>query len=98
MVEASEPTGFDMLREGSGMLTMHELINGNIDAAVQNALERLSEPVSASLWRGRKSLTDLYGPLYSDPRIIASINERETALAQLRVDVENMLLQPEWRP
>jgi hypothetical protein len=38
----------------------------------------------------------LYGPVLSDPRIVAALSEREREFERARREVQDMLTQPEW--
>jgi TolB-like protein/cytochrome c-type biogenesis protein CcmH/NrfG len=94
---AGQANGFDWLTEGGRRVGVNEIMNGNLDQAVAYYLEhRLNTPVAQNLIRHRKDLPDLFGPLYADPQIATAMAEREREISQVRTDVQEMLLEPEW--
>jgi TolB-like protein/tetratricopeptide (TPR) repeat protein len=96
-VEAAEAQAFPVVEKGNAADIIDALINGDIERAVTTHLEyRMSESVAEAPWRHRSTLEALYQPLYSDPRYIAALGERNRQVTQSREAVQELLLTPEW--
>jgi TolB-like protein len=78
--------------------TMNFLVNGETDKAIEHYLEhRLTRPLAKNLRRHERPMTQLYGPVYGDPRVAAALNEEGRRFAQWRDEVREMLRGPEWQ-
>ncbi len=72
-------------------------MRGRIEEAVDHYLEHgLKEPLADNLNRHRKMHAALFGPVYEDPRVAASLAEDAERYSQLREEVRTMLQRPEW--
>jgi TolB-like protein len=81
----------------SGNYTWDYLINGEVEKAIDHALEyELKIPVSKNLSLHRKPFYALFAPVYEDQRVATRLIERAERFAELREDVRSMLQQPEW--
>jgi len=73
------------------------VMRGRIEEAVNHYLEHgLKEPLADNLNRHRKMHAALFGPVYEDPRVAASLAEDAERYSQLREEVRTMLQRPEW--
>jgi len=76
---------------------LRHLMHGEIEQARTVALnEELSENVANSLNLKYRYSTPMYQELSNIPEIAARLRERDTELAALRAEVEEMMLKPEW--
>ena len=80
-----------------GNLIFDLVLTGQLDAAVEHFLsDRLSRPMALDLYRHKQDLRPLFGPVYDDPRVATRLAELDREFMQLRKDVGEMLLEPEW--
>jgi hypothetical protein len=78
--------------------TMNYLMLGEPDKAIQHYLEhRLSRPLALNLTRHERRMSALMGPVYKDPRVKAALDAEAERYAELRIEVQEMLQEPEWQ-
>jgi TolB-like protein/Tfp pilus assembly protein PilF len=78
--------------------TMNYLMLGEPDKAIQHYLEhRLSRPLTLNLTRHERRMSALMGPVYKDPRVKAALDAEAERYAELRIEVQEMLQEPEWQ-
>ncbi|MBT8070438.1 MAG: tetratricopeptide repeat protein [Gammaproteobacteria bacterium] len=88
--------GFPWREPKTGIVTDDYLMTGNIPAAVENYLYRLSLPMAGNLQRHKRFDKALYAPVYENPEVAARLAQLDVEFTQLREQVAQMLQQPEW--
>jgi TolB-like protein len=88
--------GFPWRDPKGSMVTDNAIITGDIPAAVDNAIYRLSLPMARNLNRHKRMDQTFYAPLYEDPAVAARLAQLDTEFAQLREQVSEMMQEPEW--
>jgi len=75
----------------------HLVVTGDIDAATNEYLEfKLSKPLAENLELHRLESKIFLADVYADPRVIARHAEIQKEYEEIREQVRQMLLQPEW--
>ena len=85
-------------REPDSFAYMHNLIfTGDIEGATNNFLEEhLSKPLAADPEMHLPRDKHLMAEIYADPRVAMRMAELEKEHAQMREQVREMMLRPEW--
>ena len=85
-------------RDPEGGNLLFDYVNlGEFDAAVEHYLnDRLSRPMALNVNRHKQFLKPLFGPVYNDPSVAARLSELDEEYEQLRVEVAELMLEPEW--
>jgi len=83
--------------DATGYRLSRHLARGEVDQAKAIALnEDLSQNIANSLSNDFRYQVPLYAELVRDPEIAARLRERQDELADLKNEIETMLLDPEW--
>ena len=70
---------------------------GEIDRAVEYYLnERLSKPMAMNVRRHKQVHQPFYGALYDDQRVRTRLAELDADYEQLREEIGELMLDPEW--
>lgn len=89
--------GFPWRDPKTGDLIYDLVITGDIEAAVEHFLaDRLSKPMALNLQRHKRRFEPLFAQVYNDPRVAVRIAELDREFEQLRDDVAELMLEPEW--
>ena len=89
--------GFPWREPESGTFIFDLVILGEYEAAVEHYLKyRLSRPLAQNLLMRRRLFEPLLGEVYNDPRVAARLSELDLEYKQLRKDVNEQMLEPEW--
>ena len=89
--------GFPWREPDSGAYIFDLIILGEYETAIEHYLkDRLSRPLAQNLLMHRRLFEPLLGPVYNDPRVAARLSELDKEYKQLRKEVSEMMLEPEW--
>ena len=96
MISHWETLGFRWQDPKNRNLTDNYIFTGDIPAAKDSYLFRLNMPMARNLNRHKRFSKTIYAPLYDDPGVAARLSQLDTEFAQLREQVSEMMLEPEW--
>ncbi|MDH3942422.1 MAG: hypothetical protein OET46_15605, partial [Xanthomonadales bacterium] len=96
MIAHWEARGFRWQDPKRRNLMDYYIVTGDIPAAIDSYLFRLNMPMARNLERHKRWDKTFYAPLYEDPGIAARLSQLDTEFAQLREQVSEMMLEPEW--
>jgi len=96
LVSNWDAMGFPWRDPKSSTLVDNYIMTGDIPAAVENYLYRLSLPMARNLKGHKRFSKTFYAPVYEDPDVASRLAQLDTEFAQLREKVSEMLQEPEW--
>lgn len=96
MIAHWEARGFRWQDPKRRNLMDYYIVTGDIPAAIDSYLFRLNMPMARNLERHKRWDKTFYAPLYEDPDVAARLSQLDTEFAQLREQVSEMMLEPEW--
>ena len=96
MVSHWEALGFHWRDPKTSRVMDNYIITGDIPAAIDSYLFRLNLPMARNLQRHKRWDKTFYAPLYEDPGVAARMSQMDQEFAQLRDQVSEMMLEPEW--
>jgi len=97
LVANLDAKGFPWRNPEEGNLIYDLVITGDLEAATEHFLNvRLSQPMASDLQRHKRQLEPLFGQVYSDPRVAARLAELDREFEQMREEVGELMLEPEW--
>lgn len=89
--------GFPWRDDGGNNILDDLIMLGDTEAAIDYFLnERLSKPMALNVGRHKPFMKGFYGPLYDDPRVAVRMAELDREFEQLRGEISEMMLEPEW--
>ena len=89
--------GFPWRDPKNGNLLFDLVILGELEAAIEHFLkDRLSKPLALNPLRHERRFEPVFGQVYSDPRVAARLTELDQEYQQMRKDVSELMLEPEW--
>jgi len=96
IVQHWEAMGFPWDDPKNSVLTDHYIVTGDIPAAVESYLFRLSQPMASNPKRHKRVEKVFYAPVYEDPTVAARLSQLDKEYDVLREKVSEMLQEPEW--
>ena len=96
MISHWETLGFRWQDPKNRNLTDNYIFTGDIPAAKDSYVFRLNMPMARNLNRHKRFSKTIYAPLCEDPGVAARLSQLDMEFAQLREQVSEMMLEPEW--
>jgi TolB-like protein/tetratricopeptide (TPR) repeat protein len=93
-----DKTGFPWREPDDTSYLTDKLITGDIEDGINAYLEhRLTQPMATFPKRHRITNRVFYAPVIADPRVVARTAQLEEEYQQLRGEIQELMLQPEWQ-
>jgi len=97
MLANFDKAGFPWSEPDSFGYMINQIYTGDIEGAINSFLEhKLSEPLATDLRAHTPRNLSLMADVYADPRVAKRMTEREEEFSQLRVQIRELMLHPEW--
>jgi len=92
-----DAAGFPWRDPEDGNLLYDLVILGDLEVAIEHFLnDRLSRPMALNLQRHKRKFEHLFGQVYDDPRVAARLSQLDKDFEQLREEVGELMLEPDW--
>jgi len=97
LAEGLDASGFPWRDQDNANLTWDMFITGDLEGAIDHHLNNyLSLPLANNLQRHQRRFNGLFSDLYDDPRVSVRLTELDREFEQLRDEVSELMLEPEW--
>jgi len=89
--------GFPWRNPEGGNVLVDLIMIGENEAAVEHFLnDRLSQPMALNIRRHKRVRESFFQPVYDDPRVTARLAVLDGEFEQLREEIGELMLEPEW--
>ena len=92
-----DKAGFPWREPDDFVYPLNQVFTGDVEGAINTFLEyELSRPLASDLELYTPRDKRILGEVYADPRVAKRLAELETEFLQMREEVRELMLQPEW--